>query len=369
MNNYIAPLLLAALASSAEPALKDVFQHDFLIGAALNRSQFTPSAHDNEETALIKKQFNTISPENVLKWESIHPGPNRYNFAPADAYVAFGVKNKMFIVGHNLLWHQQTPAWVFQNDSGAPVDRDTLLQRMRDHIFTVVGRYKGKINGWDVVNEALEEDGSLRHSHWLNIIGPDYLIKAYQFVHQADPEAQLYYNDYSLENPPKRAGALALIKKLQAAGVPLAAVGMQGHYKMTWPSLAAVNETIDDLSAAGVKVMITELDVDLLPSPSRSHAADVSMNFQSADALNPYAPGLPDSMQQALASRYADLFRTFVKHRQQITRVTFWGVDDGDSWLNNWPVRGRSSYPLLFDRHCRPKPAFYRVIAVGRSDR
>jgi endo-1,4-beta-xylanase len=333
----------------AEPALKDVFKDDFRLGAALNPSQFTPSAKENREVALVKQQFNSITPENVLKWGLVHPYPEHYDFGPADAYVAFGVKNNMFIVGHNLVWHNQTPDWVFRNILGAPLDRETLLQRMREHISTVVGRYKGKIKGWDVVNEAVEEDGTLRQTPWLKIIGEDYLVKAYQFAHEADPEAQLYYNEYSMESPTKRAGAIALIKKLQAAGIPLAAVGMQGHYNLDWPSPAEVGKTIDQLSALGIKVMITELDVDVLPGGGG----------------NPYASALPDAVQQELARRYADLFAVFVKHHSQITRVTFWGVADGDSWLNYFPVPGRINYPLLFDRDCHPKPAFYSVIKTA----
>jgi endo-1,4-beta-xylanase len=374
MKRPLASVLLAALACCAvgmngsgdRPALKDVFRGDFLIGAALNPSQFTPSAKENAEANLIREQFNSITPENVLKWGLVHPQLHRYDFGPADDYVAFGVTNKMFIISHNLIWHYQTPDWVFEKEAGGPVDRDTLIQRMREHIFTVVGRYKGKIRGWDVVNEALAEDGSLRRSRWLEIIGEDYLIKAYQFAHEADPEAQLYYNDYSIENAPKRAGAVALIKKLLAAGIPLAAVGIQGHYRMDWPTTAQLGRTIEEFSALGVKVMITELDVDVLPAPSSSRAAEVTMNFQFDPALNPYAGGLPDTMQRALARRYADLFGEFVKHRGQVTRVTFWGVSDGDSWLNYWPVRGRTNYPLLFDRQCHLKPAFQSVIAVGR---
>jgi endo-1,4-beta-xylanase len=363
---FSAAAIFLAANLGAQPALKDVFKNDFLIGAALNASQFTPSDKENKEVALIKQQFNSITPENVLKWGLVHPQLHRYDFGPADHYVAFGVENKMFIIGHNLIWHSQTPAWVFENDAGAPVDRDTLLERMHEHILAVVGRYKGKIKGWDVVNEALEEDGSLRASPWLKIIGEDYLINAYQFAHEADPNAQLYYNEYSMEIAPKRAGAIALIKKLQAAGIPLAAVGIQGHYKMDWPTRRQLGQTIDDLSALGVKVMITELDVDLLPDASRSQSAETTMNFQGNSALNPYASGLPDSMQRALGRRYADLFSEFVKHRTQITRVTFWGVTDGDSWLNNWPIRGRTNYPLLFDRNCQRRPAFESVIAVGK---
>lgn len=374
MKQFLAPVLAVLLTgcqwhttnAANQPALKDVFKNDFLIGAAINASQFSPSNKDNCEVQLILKHFNSTTPENALKWEAIHPESNRYNFGPADRYVAFGVENHMFIIGHNLIWHNQTPPWVFEDDNGNPVDRDTLLQRMREHIFTVVGRYKGKIKGWDVVNEAVDDNGSLRQSRWLKIIGEEYLVKAYQFAHEADPDVQLYYNEYSIENTPKGAGAIALIKKLQAAGIPIAAVGIQGHYKMNWPTRKDLGQTIDRFSQLGIKVMITELDVDVLPAASRSVSADVSRTFQSRPELNPYTNGLPDSVQQALARRYADLFSEFLLHRRQISRVTFWGVTDANSWLNSWPVRSRVDYPLLFDRQCQPKPAFDAVVAVAR---
>ncbi|MFZ0829428.1 MAG: endo-1,4-beta-xylanase [Verrucomicrobiia bacterium] len=347
----------------AQTTLKETFKNDFLIGAALNEAEFT--GQNTNAVTLIKAQFDTISPENVLKWESIHPQPDRYNFTAADQYVKFGQMNGMFTVGHNLIWHEQTPKWVFQDDQGNPVDRDTLLVRMHDHISTVVGRYKGKIGGWDVVNEALNEDGTLRPSPWKKIIGEDYLFKAYQFAHEADPQAELYYNDYSLENVPKRNGAIALIKRLQAQGVHIAGVGLQGHYKMDWPGPATVDETIEAFSQLGVKVMITELDLDMLPPATGSQAAEVSMNFALQARLNPYTNGLPDSVQHQLAKRYADLFAVFVKHHDVVSRVTFWGVTDGDSWLNSWPVKGRTAYPLLFDREAKPKPAFNAVIRAS----
>jgi endo-1,4-beta-xylanase len=369
LTSLVAASLLAGCntgtsVSSAQPTLKLAFKNDFLIGAALNEAEFT--GQNTNAVALIETQFDTISPENVLKWESIHPRPGRYNFGPADQYVEFGQKNGMFIVGHNLVWHSQTPRWVFQDNKGNPVDRETLLIRMHDHISAVVGRYKGKIGGWDVVNEALNEDGTLRKSPWEKIIGEDYLLKAYQFAHEADPQAQLYYNDYSLENAPKREGAIALIKKLQAQGVHIAGVGLQGHYKIDWPSPEQLGETIEAFSHLGVKVMITELDMDVLPSASASRSAEVSMNFALQAKLNPYTNGLPDVMQQALAKRYADLFATFVKYHDCVSRVTFWGVTDGDSWLNDWPIKGRTAYPLLFDRDGSPKPAFNAVIQAPK---
>lgn len=357
--------VLTALAQDFPMSLKDAFKNDFRIGAAINQAQF--DGDSPREAEIITQQFNTISPENVLKWESVHPSPGQFDFQEADRYVAFGEKNHMFIIGHNLIWHNQTPSWVFQDANGNPISRDALIARMRDHIHTVVGRYKGKIGGWDVVNEALDEDGAMRGSPWRQIIGDDYLVFAYQFAHEADPDAQLYYNDYSLENLPKRQGAIALIKRLQSRGVRIDAIGLQEHDSLTWPATNDVDETISVFAQLGIKVMVTELDIDMLPRATRSHSAEVSMSVVANRKLNPYANGLPDSEQQKLARRYADLFSVFVAHRSQITRVTFWGVTDSDSWLNDWPVRGRTSYPLLFDRNCNPKPAFAAIIRTATS--
>lgn len=359
-------LLVPGAANHAQtPSLKDVFKGTFLTGAALNAAQFTEA--DARAAALIKAQFNTITPENVLKWESVHPQSGSYSFELPDRYVAFGEKNHMFIIGHNLVWHNQTPAWVFQDDQGNPVDRETLLKRLQDHIHAVVGRYKGRINGWEVVNEALAEDGTLRQTPWLNIIGEDYLAKAFQFAHEADPQSELYYNDYNLENEAKLKGALELLRKLQAQGVPITGVGIQGHWHMDAPSNEQVDAAITAFGKLGLKVAITELDVDVLPLAFQYMGADITLSTELQPKLNPYSTSLPDAIQQALAQRYAGLFGVFLKHRGALARVTFWGVTDGDSWLNNWPVHGRTNYPLLFDRNGRPKPAFDAVTqAVSR---
>ena len=354
-------------AAPSASSLREEFRDAFHIGAALNPAQFTE--RDSAGAALVVRHFDTISPENVLKWGLVHPQPGRYEFGPADAYVAFGERHGMFVIGHTLVWHSQLPRWVHHDAAGAAVSRDTLLARMRDHIMTVVGRYRGRIKGWDVVNEALNEDGTLRHTPWLDIIGDDYLVKAYQFAHEADPAAELYYNDYSLENPAKRAGAVALMKRLLAAGVPLKAIGLQAHQKLDWPTIAAEDSTIRAFSELGLRVNITELDVDVLPPVVRGQTADVATRAAATPVQNPYAAGLPDSVQRALSARYEALFAVFMKHRAAIDRVTFWGVADGDSWLNNWPVRGRTSYPLLFDRQHRPKPAFDGVVRAARTAR
>jgi len=280
--------------------------------------------------------------------------------------VEFGEKNGMFIVGHTLVWHNQTPRWVFEDEKKQPLGRDALLQRMREHIFTVVGRYKGRIKGWDVVNEALNQDGTMRQSPWFKIIGEDYLVKAFEFAHEADPAAELYYNDYDLELPAKRTGAVKLITKLKAAGVPISGVGLQNHNLMDWPTPADEDATITAISKLGIKIHITELDVDVLPrttKPGADYAVDVPVTPQ----LNPYVNRLPDAIQVMQAMQYAELFRIYLKHRDVVERVTFWGVTDGDSWLNNWPVRGRTSYPLLFDRDGKPKPTFYAVLKTAQK--
>lgn len=361
----LALIVLAAAAAAAQPAtsLKDAFQGIFRIGAAINQAQF--EERDARGVPIIAAQFNTISPENVLKWESVHPRLDGYNFEPADRYVAFGEKHKMFIIGHCLVWHSQVPRWVFQDEQGKPLTRDALLDRMHDHIRSVVGRYKGRIAGWDVVNEALNEDGTLRQSPWYQIIGEDYLVKAFQFAHEADPQAELYYNDYSLENEPKRKGAVELIRKLKAAGAAVTAIGLQGHDKLDWPTVRQQADTIEAFQALGIKVNITELDVDILPRTTRQNSADVSTTAAAAAGSNPYTEGLPEEMQRTLAARYAELFGVFVKYRAAITRITFWGVTDGDSWLNNFPTRGRTNYPLLFDRQGKAKPAFDAVVRTA----
>jgi len=360
-------LALTVLVAQAQApvTLKEAYDGVFAIGAAVNVGQFT--GRDARGAAIVKTQFNSITPENALKWGLIHPQLDTYTFDLADHYVAFGEENHMLIVGHCLIWHNQIPDNVFRDKHGHLVKRKVLLQRMHDHIQTVVGRYKGRIKSWDVVNEALNDDGTLRPSLWLKIIGPEYIVKAFQYAHEADPQAELTYNDYSLENEPKRNGALALLKVLKAEGVPITSVGLQGHDSLIWPTLEQQDATIAAFAELGLKVVISELDIDVLPKATAQGSADVSTSVEADASLNPYAGGLPDSVQQTLTDRYAQLFRVFLQHRDVVSRVTLWGVTDADSWRNNWPVKGRTSYPLLFDRDGRPKPALDAVIQVAQQ--
>jgi endo-1,4-beta-xylanase len=340
--------------SAQTAALKTLVPAGWLIGAAINQNQ--SDGRDAAAVDLVTRQFNSITPENLLKFESVQRQPGVFTFDAQDRYVAFGTDRGMTVIGHTLVWHSQTPAWVWTAADGAPADRATLLERMRTHITTVVGRYKGRIRGWDVVNEALNDDGTMRDSPWRRGIGDDYIAKAFEFANQADPGAELYYNDYNLATrPAKRAGAIRIVKELQQRGLRVDAVGEQGHWRLDTPANAEIDQTIAELRATGLKVMITELDVNLLPPggpPTPGQAPP--------PAANPYVNGLPDDVQRALAQRYADAFRVFLKHRDALTRVTFWGVSDADSWLN----RGRANHPLLWDRQRRPKPAFDEVAKV-----
>jgi endo-1,4-beta-xylanase len=346
------------------PSLKDVFKDDFDIGVALNLDQI--SAKEPKTTALVEKHFNSITPENILKWEEVHPEPNRYHFEPVDRYVAFGEKNKMHIIGHTLVWFHQTPGWVFQDESGKSLDREVLLKRMKEHIFTVMGRYKGRIHGWDVVNEAIVPDGKFRKCKWLDIIGEDYVLKAFEYARQADPNAELYYNDYNFYRGRQCETVIQLIQSLQSKGVRLDGIGIQGHWGLDYPGYEQIENIIGALSKLGVRLMITELDVTVLP-----YAEDymdkklTSLNTGLQTKLNPYANALPESVQKKQAQRYAEFFSIFLKHRDRFKRITFWGTHDSQSWRSDWPVIGRTDYPLLFDRQCEPKPALDAIINTG----
>jgi endo-1,4-beta-xylanase len=340
-------------------SLKETFKNDFLIGTALNVPQIEEK--DVQAAVLIPQQFNAVTPENIMKAEIIHPQWNKYDFEMADKIVAYGNKHNMKVNGHTLIWHSQLPDYVKGMKAA-----DSVKQFFTNHINTVAGRYDGKVFSWDVVNEALEEDGSLRKSIFLEKIGSDFVTEAFRLAQKASPNSELYYNDYNIEQPKKRAGAVALIKKIQAAGVRIDGVGIQGHWRASNIPLKEIENSIQEYSALGIKVMFTELDLGVLPNPWDSDAADVNLKAVYSEKMNPYAKGLPDSVQTKFTKGYEDLFKLFLKYKEKIGRITFWGVNDSQSWLNDWPIKGRTNYPLLFDREFKPKPAFYKVIALKK---
>ena len=341
------------------PSLKKVFKDNFLIGTALSADEILEK--DPVAAALIAEQFNAATPENIMKAEVIHPKWNVYDFDLADKMVAYCKKNNIKVNAHNLIWHSQLPAFMQHMQ-----DADSVKQYFTDHIKTVAGRYHSKVFSWDVVNEALNDDGSMRKSIFLDKLGPDFVTEAFRLAEAASPGTELYYNDYNIEQPKKRAGCIALIKKIQAAGVRIDGVGIQGHWRAKNIPLKDIEESIIEFSKLGIKVMFTELDLSVLPNPWDGDAADVNMKATYSAKMNPYAKGLPDSVQAEVTKGYEDLFKLFLKYKDNVGRVTFWGVNDNQSWLNDWPIPGRTNYPLLFDRNFKPKPAFYAVIALKK---
>ena len=398
-------LAFAPTAWSAEtPALKDAFKDHFLVGTAVNRAVTTGRGFRrspeqvNADIALVKAQFNQLVAENEMKWASLHPrsGADGYDFRAADDFVNFGLNNKMYLVGHTLVWHAQTPQWVFAGTNPPPstasaapgpfantnapgtnrfgrgrfgpgfgggfgrytgprASREELLQRMREHIHTVVGRYKGKIKVWDVVNEALSDGGTniLRTSLWTEIIGPDFIAKAFQYAHEADPDAILRYNDYGLESSAKRRKLIALIQSLQAQKVPVHALGSQAHVNVS-TGFTEMDRELTELATLGLPIHITELDVNSAQGGQRGFGADIANNAATTQG------GLVSDADRKLAEAYAGLFRAFVKHDKSVKIVTFWGPNDANSWRAN-------GKPLLFDGHSQPKPAFHAVIAEAKK--
>jgi endo-1,4-beta-xylanase len=348
-------LLLIALSSFQEPTgqkpvkgLKDYYKPYFPIGVAVSGRSL-----QGEEAQFILKHFNSLTPENSMKMGPIHPEQNRYNWAESDAIVAFAQQNKLRVRGHNLCWHEQTPKWLFKNADGSVVSKDTLLNRLRDHIYTVVKRYKGKIYAWDVLNEAIDDNPAklLRESPWLKICGEDYIAKAFEYAHEADPDAQLFYNDYNTERPEKRERIFKLLQKLVKQGVPIHAVGLQGHWSLYEPGKQELEETIQKFASLGLKVQITELDVSVYPweKERRQLRAGEAQAYTKA-------------MEEKQSAKYQEIFSILRKEKQAISGVTFWNVSDRYSWLDTYPVQGRKNYPLLFDANYQPKPAFWGVV-------
>lgn len=354
----------------SDKTLKDVYKDAFLIGAAVTPD--ITSGRDKASHDIVIKHFNSITVENVMKAALINPQPGQYNWGPADDYIAFGEKHKMFIIGHTLVWHNQVPAWFFTNAEGKPNTKEEQIERMRSHIQAVAGRYAGRVHAWDVVNEIIGEDGAYRPTLWVNAIGNgDTVVKyAFKFAAQYAPNTELYYNDFNAWRPSKRDGIVRMVKMLQKEGIRIDGVGMQGHWGLNYPKTKYIEEAIDAYASCGVKVMITELDVDVLPLTREGQIIGQSMSerqFQLEEFkefLDPYQKGLPANIQQQLTKRYEELFSIFYKRRDKIARVTLWGVEDGMNWKNDYPVPNRTNYPLLWDRQRKPKPALNAVLNV-----
>jgi endo-1,4-beta-xylanase len=361
-------------ASQDRPALKDVFKDAFKMGVAVGGG--VVSGKDAASRDLVLRHYNSVTVENAMKAQPLNPQPGVWNWGQADAFVEFGEANKMFIVGHTLVWHNQTPAWFFQNaGTGKPNTPAEQIERMRQHIEAVAGRYKGRVHAWDVVNEVIDNDGSYRPTTWVNAVGNgDEMVKAaFRFAAQYAPDTELYYNDFNAWRPTKRDGIVRMVKMLQSEGIRIDGIGMQGHWGLNYPKTEYIEQAIDAYAALGVKVMITELDIDVLPLTREGQVigqvmSDPQFQLEEFEAyLDPYRNGVPPEVERQITERWAEVFRIFWGRRDKIDRVTLWGIHDGTNWKNNYPVPGRMNYPLLFDRARQPKPAFDAVVGVAQG--
>lgn len=324
------------------PSLSKVYQDFFNIGAAVNLTTI------ETQQDLLANHFNSITAENDMKFIEIQPAQGQFIFEKADRLAAFAKNNGMKMRGHTLVWHNQTPDWVFLNDNGDKVDRETLLQRMKDHIHTVMNRYKGTIFCWDVVNEAVTDEGPelYRPTKWLDIIGEDYIQKAFEFAHEADPDALLFYNDYNECNPEKREKIYKLVKSLVDKGVPIHGVGLQAHWNLVIPSIEDIRTAIERYASLGLKLHLTELDVSVFTYENKR-----------TDLTEPTSEIL-----DLQSKRYHQVFQLLREYKDVITSVTFWGAADDYTWLSDFPVKGRKNWPFLFDENHQPKDSFWKVV-------
>ncbi len=335
--------------TSSQKGLKDYYQNYFAIGVAVG-----PQNLIGDEAQLITQQFNSLTPENAMKMGPIHPKENEYYWKDADSIVNFAQRHGLKVRGHNLCWHQQAPSWLFKDDQGNLVTKQVLLKRLKDHITPVVNRYKGKIYAWDVVNEAISDkpDEYFRNSLWYQICGEEYIARAFEYAHEADPDAILFYNDYNEINTVKGEKIYRLVKSLRDAGVPINGLGLQGHWAVNEPSREQLDSTLNKFASLDVKLQITELDISVYP---KEHNARERMPADTATAFS-------NEKENSQIEMYKMCFDLFRKYKNVISGVTFWNISDRHSWLDNFPVRGRKDYPLLFDKNLKPKKAYWEVV-------
>jgi endo-1,4-beta-xylanase len=338
----------AQLIEAPEKGLKDYYKAYFPIGVAIR-----PSSCTGDEAKHILKHFESVTAENAMKMGPIHPQEDVFNWQGADVIVDFAQQNNLKLRGHTLCWHRQVPNWLFKDENGALVSKEILLRRLKEHIEAVVGRYKGKVYAWDVVNEAIEDNDAkfYRESPWYQICGDEYIAKAFEYAHAADPNALLFYNDYNTESPGKRERIYKMLKDLLDKNVPVHGVGLQGHWSIYGPAETELRKSIEIFSSLSLQIQITELDVSVYPAESTTR-----------DRYPEEADVFTAEMEARQAEQYKMAFEVFRAYKDKISAVTFWNVSDKSSWLDNFPVRGRKNYPLLFDQQLKPKKAYWEVV-------
>lgn len=354
--DYLASLKQQAFASvTNRRGLKDLFASDFKIGALIEPEVYMrDGAHYAE---LIPREFNALVANNTFKWANIHPTVKHWDWSYSDQFVDYGEQLNMYLVGHVLVWSSQNPLSLFLGKNGELIEGRDLISKMETHIGRVVDRYKGRIHAWDVVNEVIDSNGWVEN-RWYRSAGSQYISRAFQIAREADPNSALLYNDYNLSNPKRREQVLMLIEFLRNTQAPINAIGMQGHFTLDFPNLSDFEASLVAFSEQGLRVHISELDVDVLPGLGEDQFPDYDPK------LDPYREGLPESVITKLADRYKSIFEVLLKHSDKIDRVNFWGITDAYSWKNDFPIEGRVNYPLLFDRNGKNKAAYDAVVRL-----
>lgn len=366
-------------AVQAQTSLAEAYREYWYTGVSVNQWQVKAdltgaNEHDvtgqisNDQTAdwpVIVNNFNWVVAENCMKCEVIHPKEGVYDFTLADQFVDKAKAAGLKVQGHCLIWHSQCAPWFHFDEDGKLVSPEVLKKRMREHIYTIVNHFKGRVDAWDVVNEAFEDDGSPRKSLFYQILGTDYIPLAFQYAHEADPNALLFYNDYSMNKATKVTGVANFFRPLIRQGLPVTAIGMQGHMILEDGAeqiISQYDNSISTIAATGVPTFFSELDISVLPNPYGFSGANVSDRFAYRPEMDPYIEGLPKEMETAVDNFWVDFYKMLIRHRQDILRVNFWCLNDANSWRNDFPIRGRHDYATLFDRNSQPKPVIQKLI-------
>jgi endo-1,4-beta-xylanase len=337
------------------PALGDYYSNHFAVGAAIDTGY-------NNYAAVLTKHFNSVTAEDQMKFDALQPSEGNFSYGTADQMVNFAVQNGMAVRGHALVWHRQTPSWVF---SGTPAQ---VLSRMKNHIQNVMQHFQGKVAVWDVVNEAIMDDGNFRtnneeagqESGWYGALGESYIAEAFTAARAADPSAKLFYNDYYNYHPVRRQAIYNMLSEMIDAGVPIDGVGLQTHLNLepgTDPNEQSYHQTVENLeeaitmySSLGLDVQITEMDISVYLRGIQ-YTPDM---FYTPETFTP-------ALQEQQAERYGQFFEMFRSHSDLISSVTFWGISDNNTWLSEFDS-GRQDFPLLFDAQLQPKPSFWAVV-------
>lgn len=372
--------LWSGLPACQAQTLKEAYKDYWRMGVSVNqwevgaegqkRSKFDITGFtgrdQTENFPIIASQYNWVVAENCMKSEVMHPKEGVYDFTLADQFVDKALANGLHVVGHCLIWHSQCPDWFFVDKDGKQASPELLKKRIREHIFTILGHFRGKVEAWDVVNEAFEDDGTLRKSKFYKILGEDFIPLAFQYAHEADPTVELYYNDYSMNKASKVKGVVDFFKPLISKGMPITAIGLQGHLILGEADYVSQYETtIQTIKRElGLPSQFTELDLSVLPNPYGFSGANISDKFQYDEKMNPYKKALPASVQKKADDFWVDFFRMLMRNKENVLRVGFWCFNDANSWRNDFPVRGRTDYATLFNRDNTPKPTVKKLVEL-----